>query len=957
MAQQDNYIGIAFGLDVTSLKAGLAETEKAIKQAKTEFLSATSGMDNWKDTVGGVSAELDFLNTKLENQKKNVNGYQAEIEELTKKYGENSAQVQRAKKGLAEEQQAMAKTESAIREKTSRLNMLEGAYVDTITDADQLQGSIRKLDAIMRDQKRTVADYESQLARARDEHGENSEEVKELTSKLNKAKAVVKQTENAHEAYTSQLNKVQSETTETTSDTKKMTNALKDADSATIELKGGFSVLKGAMADLVSNGIQNIISGFKSAIDESREFRQEMSFLEATADDSGASFDQVQDKVKDVYAVFGETDSAVEGMNNLMSAGFLDGENLDQITDQLIGASIKWKDTLKFEGLADGLQETLATGSAVGPFAELLERAGVKLEDFDDGLAKCKTDAEKQNYVLQQLNKLGLSEITEGYRESNKELVEGAEAQFEYEQAMANFGEKTEPILTTIKKGVIDILNAFIDLFAGADLEGLKNSIEGAFKWFVAEVVPIIKEIINFVIENKDVILALIAGIGAGFLAWKVVTIIQGIITATKLWWTTTEGLTLAQKLLNTVMAMNPIGLVIAAIAALVAIFVVLWNKCDWFREFWIDLWDKIKKVAKDVWKAIQKFFVDAWASIQKAWSVAVKWFQNLWNGIKKVFSSVVSFFTTTYSNAWKGVKKIWSVVVSWFQNIWDGIKKVFSAVVTFYATIYGNAWKAIKNAWSTVVSWFQNIWTSIKNVFSAVSSWFGQKFRTAWNNVKNAWAAAGSFFSGIWAKIKSAFSSVGSTIGGYFRTAWNNVKNAWSSVSTFFSGILTKIKNVFSNIKDTFKNIGKDMMNGIKEGVKSKVESVKKAVKNGVEKAVDGVKSFLGINSPSKLMRDEIGKMMGEGVGVGIAASTKGVLKDAQKFTKSIAGGLAVQASDINAGLNGSIGSVRGSSFSGAPVTNVTNNYTQTINAPKSPSRIELYRQTKNLLSYQGGQ
>lgn len=913
--KKDNVIGFAMQLDVTDLKAGLQETKKAITTANKEFNASVAGMDNWQDSILGVSAKLNHLDTVLRNQKKNLAGYEKELENAKKEYGENSEQVRRLQDKLLDCKTAIGKTEKAQRKYTAQLEKVQSEHASTITSVDELKDELRKLDSQLSKDKKAVSDYESALEDAKKEHGETSKEVNDLMDKLTKAKRAVSNTESAQKAYSSQLNKVQSESAQTTTSTKSMANALRNADSATVELKGGFTVLKGIMANLASNVITSVVSGLKNVISESREFRSEMSFLQATADKTGSSFDQAQEKVKEVYSVLGETDSAVEGMNNLMTAGF-DGEALDEITDQLLGASIQWHDTLKFEGLADGLQETLATGKAVGPFVELLERGGMVAEDFDEGLAKCKTDAEKQNYVLQTLSKLGLAEVTEGYKESNKSLVEGAEAQFEYEQAMASFGEKTEPMLTAVKKGVIDILNAFMDLFAGANLEGLKSSIEGAFKWFVDEVVPIIKEVIKFVIDNKDVILALIAGIGAGFAAWKIVTIIQGIITATKAWWIATEGVTLAQKLLNVVMSANPIGLVITAVVALVAAFVVLWKKSDAFRNFWINLWDKIKDVTKSVWKVIKKFFVDAWVAIQKAWSVAVKWFQNLWNGIKKVFMGVVNFYATIYGNAWKGIKKIWSVAVSWFQNIWNGIKKIFLGVVTFYATVYGNAWKAIKNAWSSAVSWFRNIWSGIKNVFSAVGSWFGQKFRNA----------------------------------------WNNVKSAWSSVSTFFSDILSKIKKIFTNAKDTFKDIGKDMMNGLKEGINSKIESVKKAVKNGVEKAVDGVKSFLGINSPSKLMRDEVGAMMGEGVGVGLLDSTKTVLRDATKFADSVVNGISSKVSDINVGLNTTSQGLRSSAIPVQTIHKVTN-YSQTINSPKALTRKEIYMKTKNLLSWTEGQ
>ena len=150
--------------------------------------------------------------------------------------------------------------------------------------------------------------------------------------------------------------------------------------------------------------------------------------------------------------------------------------------------------------------------------------------------------------------------------------------------------------------------------------------------------------------------------------------------------------------------------------------------------------------------------------------------------------------------------------------------------------------------------------------------------------------------------------------------------------------------------------DIGKDMMNGLVDGVTSMATTVKKKVEDAVDSVVSGVKDFLGIKSPSRLMRDEVGKMMGLGVGEGISASTKNVMKNAQKFTKTISSGLAVQASDINAGLNGSIDSVKGSSFAGAPVTNVTNNYNQTINSPKALDRKTIYRNSKRLTTNMGG-
>ena len=71
---------------------------------------------------------------------------------------------------------------------------------------------------------------------------------------------------------------------------------------------------------------------------------------------------------------------------------------------------------------------------------------------------------------------------------------------------------------------------------------------------------------------------------------------------------------------LNATMAANPIGLIITAIGLLVAAFIYLWNNCEGFREFWINLWEKVKEIAVTVWNAIKDFFVSVWEAETKSW-------------------------------------------------------------------------------------------------------------------------------------------------------------------------------------------------------------------------------------------------------------------------------------------------------------------------------------------------
>ncbi|MDE7094680.1 MAG: hypothetical protein K2O52_07195, partial [Oscillospiraceae bacterium] len=142
------------------------------------------------------------------------------------------------------------------------------------------------------------------------------------------------------------------------------------------------------------------------------------------------------------------------------------------------------------------------------------------------------------------------------------------------------------------------------------------------------------------------------------------------------------QATSLKQVALNLVMNANPIGLIVAAIAGLVAAFVVLWNKSDKFRNFWINLWESIKSTFSGFidsiiigWETISSFFSDAWDSIKNG---AVK----TWDGIKNTFAHVADWFHDKFSTAWQKVKDIFSAGGEVFAGIKDGILSAFKNVV-----------------------------------------------------------------------------------------------------------------------------------------------------------------------------------------------------------------------------------------------------------------------------------
>ena len=365
-------------------------------------------------------------------------------------------------------------------------------------------------------------------------------------------------------------------------------------------------------------------------------------------------------------------------------------------------------------------------------------------------------------------------------------------------------------------------------------------------KTLVLAVVSKVKDFISFMSRNGTQIISIIAGIAAGMLAWNVVTMIQGLVAAIKVWKATTEGVTIAQKILNTVMAANPIGIVITVVAALVAALVTLFATNEDFRNKVIAVWEAVKEAASKVFGAIADFFTVTIPNafngfinfIKSNWQALLllivnpfagafkllydncgafrefvdnfvqnikQFFQNLWNGIVSIFQGVGQWFIARFTEAYNGVTGVFATIGQWFGARWQDIKNALATVASWFLTMFTNAYTNVKNVFSAIGSWFGARWTEIKTALSAVPSWFGTQFQNAWTNIKNAFANVTSFFSGLWGKIKGCFVDVGvkigSAVGDAFKSAINSCLSTIEGVVNKFIGMINGVIDVINEI------------------------------------------------------------------------------------------------------------------------------------------------------------
>lgn len=304
------------------------------------------------------------------------------------------------------------------------------------------------------------------------------------------------------------------------------------------------------------------------------------------------------------------------------------------------------------------------------------------------------------------------------------------------------------------------------------------------------------------------------------------------------------------QTALNAVMAANPIALIITGIAALVAVIIYLWNNCEWFRNFWVSLWDEVKKVAK----AVADWFVQAWTDIGNFFTVTVPgWF----NSFKDFFSNLWGGITDFLSSAWETIKNVVQVGIMFIGSI---ISAAFQIITLPFRFIWENCKDTIISVWDTITSFLIGVWDTIKDAvttaFNAIKDVVTSVFTTIKDFITNVWNSIVEFFTPIFNAIKNVFVNAFNFYKDLIVTVFNAVKdfitNVWSAIKNTISNVVNGIKNTVSNVFNAVKSSVTSIFDSLKSkvtnvwnGIKSAIETPINKAKDTVKGAVDKIKSF----------------------------------------------------------------------------------------------------------------
>ncbi|MBK7822817.1 MAG: hypothetical protein IPJ61_17580 [Tessaracoccus sp.] len=380
-------------------------------------------------------------------------------------------------------------------------------------------------------------------------------------------------------------------------------------------------------------------------------------------------------------------------------------------------------------------------------------------------------------------------------------------------------------------------------------------------------------------------------------------------------------GAKVAMAALNLVMKANPVGLVISAIAGLVAGLTWFFTQTEVGRQAWASFvswlgsaWTWLSGAASSAWSAITSGVSAAASWVSGAWSGTVSAVTGAWNG-------VVGFFTGLWSSISGGAQAGWSALRNVVSTGLNAILPVITAPLKIWGTLFKAAWDTIKTVvaagflilhavftgnFGAIRGIVDAAWSKIRSIFSGALSSIRSTVTGAWNAIKTifsgAWAGLKTIVSGgitaivgfvaaLPGKVASAASSLAAKLREKITAAWTAAKEAVrtgiAAVVDLVRTLPDKAKAALGSIGSKLLSAGQDLVRGFVNGIKAGLSWVTNAARDLANSAVNAAKSALGIASPSKVFRKKIGQQIGKGLALGIGDGLPEVRDAIAKLSK----------------------------------------------------------------------
>lgn len=799
---------IEFKAKTDGFQKGIKDMNSQLKTASNELRLNSTEMKGAGESAKLLSDRQAILQKELQASAQKVALTEQSLAECKATLGENSKEYQSLSNAVLVAKNQQAAIQNELNATTQKLNALESENKRAVSSFGQLTDKIGKQESELDSLKKAYAEAALSKGKDSDEAKALGKQIESLSGELSENKKKINDAESAADKFDKTL--------------EDLTNEAKDA-------SDGFTIAKGALSTFIGNGLTALVGKAKDAAseiynlaEETREFRQDLGTLETAFAQAGFSADTAKNTWRELYGIFGEDDKAVEAANNIarMAKNQNDLNNWVRITTGIWGT---YQDALPVEGLAEAAGETAKTGQVTGGLADALNWsseaarmfAGYMSKDvttaedaFNVALSKCTNEQERQKLVTDTLIQL-YGNAADKYNETNKSVTEANKVTADYSLTQAKMGEKIEPVTTSVKNGFNGILEKIVELAGDGNFNDFSTKITEAFDK--------VQKSMEWFNQNLPTVKTLFIGITTAIIAQTAATKLKTLADTAAAAGTTV--MKIAQQGLNAAMAANPIGLIITAITMLVSGFIYLWNNCEGFRNFFINMWEKIKSA----FSAVVEWFRGAIESVKS-------FFTGLWEGIKNVFETIKNGIKVALMFIVELIKGYFNLITLPFRLIWencgDKVIAIFNKIKEFISSVLEKIKEVVLKGFNLVKEHIINPIIEAKNkaveTFNAIKEKISEKI----NQVKE--------------KVTTVFNAVKEKISAPIQAAKNKVNEVFTAIK---DSIASKIEAIKSKVTTIF--------NAVKTAIETPINKAKETVKKGID-AIKGFFDKLKIKFPN---------------------------------------------------------------------------------------------------------
>ena len=708
----NNQAEITFKANTSQFTQAIKEMNSTMSTLDKELALVNTQMKGSGESVELLQKKHDLLSQKLEASGTKVENLKSKLDEAKRVFGENSEEVQKCTNQLLTAENQYARLENQIGQVDDRMGQLNQQAREEVSALGQLENTISQQESALEQLKRQYQNVALEQGQSSQEAQDLAREIQDLSSELRENRSRLKEVADASDD---------------------LDNSMNDAEGGASGLKGVFEGLSSsieptiassvalgeALVDLAQNAISLVMDAIKQFAEylwelpeATEEVRNSLARVEASAKSNGKTVEGSLELYDELNKYYMDDNASSNCVSNILSIK-ASQEDLKETVEGMLGVWAEYGDGIDKESLAEDIALTVKMGEVQGALSEVIERTGGNVEEFQKGLAGCKTEEEKLAFVNDYLNgKLG--ETKKQFDETNASQIAYNDSQKQFEKSQARLAEAILPVKTAFNELKTQLLTALTPA-----IEWVCNKIGELADWFKG-LDPNIQNVIKAIALATSVLLIIIGVIGAVAMALA--------------------PLILAVTVLD--ISLLPIIAVVLGIIAVITIVILViqnWGTItDWLSEKWNQFTQWLSELPGKISEWFSQIIsnVTTWASDMAGKAVeagsgfvnnVINFVKSLpgkfWTWLTNTIGKVVAWISQMVSNAKKAGSNFVNNVVNGIKQlpgkIWTWLTNTIQKAVKFGSDMASKAKQAGSDFIKNMVSAIRNLPNKIGEIFS----------------------------------------------------------------------------------------------------------------------------------------------------------------------------------------------------------------------------------------------